>query len=869
MMIEKLAGSSLDAVERASRLAVKRGDRNVTQWHLLAALLDGGDGAVRALLGRAAVDLVELAGAIESRLAAQPRARPGEVETPINRGLERVFIHAEDRAASAGGKKIELPHLLHALVEDSEVAGAVEDAGARRETLVALIAELRAPQRVPVANAPAAPDGDADADVLARYTRDLTEAARRGAIDPLVGRDAEVRLTIEILSRRQKNNPILVGEPGVGKTAIVEGLARAIVAGHVPDELQRCRLLALDLGQVVAGARYRGEFEERLQKILAEVIAQGNVILFIDEIHAVVGAGSAEGSMDAANLLKPALSRGALRCMGATTTVEYRRRIQKDSALMRRFQVVDVREPTIDETISMLRGLKEKYELHHGVRLLDEAIVAAAKLGKRYLTDRFLPDKAFDLLDQAAASVRLRVSSKPEPLEELDRRIITLEIESHALESESSPAVQRRLAAVKSELERLQKESGELSAKWRREKGAIELVRAAKRELEAALREKEQCIAGESFARVAELQYKVIPACEKVLAEYADVDVAGARLLDAEVGEREVAAAVSRITGIPAESIVESEKERLMQLESHLRRRVVGQDEAVTAVAKAVRRARAGVQSPTRPIASFLMLGPTGVGKTELARALAEFLFDDDKAMVRLDMSEYMEKHSAALLVGAPPGYVGYEAGGVLTNKVRRRPYSVVLFDEVEKGHPDVYHLFLQLLDEGRLTDSQGQTVDFTNTIVLMTSNLGSEHIRVAETPEDRQAMTRAVLDAVRARFRPEFLNRLDDLLLFNTLTPERMKPIVDIQLARLSSLLRDRHLELDVRDGARALLAEVGYNPVFGARPLQRAIQTLVQDALAEQIVSGAIAAGQTVVVDAVDGRIEVARAGETRSAA
>jgi ATP-dependent Clp protease ATP-binding subunit ClpB len=891
-IIEKFSLKTLDAVERAGRIAVKYGHKNTTSWHLASALLVHQDGPTRNYLTQAGADLSAFAVKVDARLLGQPRARVNEQTTPISRSLERVFFNAEEHATAAAEKYININHLLLGLIDDSDVLEALNECGTTRAALLKVLrdpprsaANGAAPGRgvtthvsggpasTPAAAAgaagaaPAAPVGPvSEPEYLDKYTRDLTDAARKGELDPLIGRHNEVQLSVEILSRRMKNNPILIGEPGVGKTAIIEGLAQRIAAGLVPDDMKKCRLLALDLGQLIAGARYRGEFEERLQRLLAEVADAGNIILFIDEIHMLIGAGGQEGAMDAANLLKPALSRGQLRCMGATSTEEYRKKIEKDQALMRRFQVVQVAEPTVDETISMLRGVKSKYEAHHGLRVLDEAIAAAVKLSRRYITDRFLPDKAFDLLDQTAASVRLGVAAKPDAVEALDRRIVELEIESAALTAETGARAVERLAAAKLELAKAKAETAALTQRWEREKNAAGAVRAAKQKLADARAEKEQAVRDENFARVAELQYKVIPEAEKVLAQYADIDVEASQAKPAitEVGVADIAATVSRITGIPASSIVEKEKERLMQLEAHLRKRVVGQDEALVSVAKAVRRARAGVQNPNRPIASFLMLGPTGVGKTELAKALAEFLFDDERALLRIDMSEFMEKHSAAMLVGAPPGYVGYEEGGVLTNKVKRRPYSVILFDEVEKGHPDVYNLFLQLLDDGRLTDSQGQTVDFTNTIVVMTSNLGSEHIKVTSTPEEYGEMCAGVMSAVRARFRPELINRLDEVMVMRPLTMEAMKPIVDIQLSRLAARLTDRHISIEVREGARTLLAEAGYNPMYGARPLQRVIQTRLGDALAEKIVAGAIAEGQAVVVDAVNGQIDIRAAGE-----
>jgi len=842
MMIDRFSLKCQETLERASRLAVKKGHRHVGPWHLLGALLDGG----------AKPTLATFSVKVETHLLAQPRANAGDEETPISRSLEAAFVRADELVTARGGKRIELAHLIAAVADGTDVAAALTEAGVAREQLVAALTE--APRVSADGSEPAGGEGGH----LDKYTRDLTDAAWKGELDPLIGRDAEVKLAVEVLSRRGKNNPILVGEAGVGKSAIAEGLAQRIAEGKVPAELRAARLLALDLGQLVAGARYRGEFEERLQSLLQEVADAGNVILFIDEIHLLVGAGGAEGSMDAANLLKPALARGQVRCLGATTPSEYRKRIEKDPALTRRFQVVSIGEPSVVESVAMLRGLKAKYEKHHGLRILDEAIGAAVRLSRRYLSDRCLPDKAIDLLDQTAAAVRLGRVAQPAALDALERQVVTLELERMAIAGEDGPRVRERLAAVEAELAGLTAERDQAKATWERARGAVDALTAARRTLDAALDEKQACIASGAFARVAELDYKVIPACEKQLAAYADVDL-DASAPETAVSERNVAETLARVTGIPAASIVESERDRLLGLEAHLRRRVVGQDEALAAVARAVRRARAGVQSPTRPIASFLLLGPTGVGKTELAKTLAELLFDDESALVRIDMSEFMEKHAAAMLVGAPPGYVGYEEGGVLTNKIRRRPYSVILFDEVEKAHPDVYNLFLQLLDEGRLTDSHGQTVDFTNTIVLLTSNLGAEHMRPVETDEAWAEIGEAVMQSVRGRFRPELINRLDDLLLFRPLTPTVMAPIVDIQLARLQALLGERRISLEVGADARACLAEAGYHPTMGARPLQRVIQRRVQDPLAQKIVEGAIGEGQRVLIDLRDGELDI----------
>ncbi len=739
-----------------------------------------------------------------------------------------------------------------ALAKGTDVGDALSKAGLTPQNLNAAIDKLRGGR---TADTQASEDRY---DALKRYARDLTEAAREGKLDPVIGRDEEIRRTVQVLARRTKNNPVLIGEPGVGKTAIVEGLALRIANGDVPDGIKDRRLLSLDLGALIAGAKYRGEFEERLKGVLDEVKqAAGEIILFIDEMHTLVGAGKSEGAMDASNLLKPALARGELHCIGATTLDEYRKHVEKDAALERRFQPVFVGEPSVPDTISILRGLKEKYELHHGVRITDAAIVAAATLSNRYITDRFLPDKAIDLMDEAASRIRMEVESKPEEIENLDRRIIQLKIEREALKKEPDSASKERLKTLEGELANLEQQSAELTTRWQAEKEKIAAEAKIKEQLDGARLELEQAQRAGDLAKAGELQYGRIPDLEKQLGE-AQAAVKGAMLRE-EVTDQDIAAVVSRWTGIPVERMMEGEREKLIHMEEAIGKRVIGQGEAVKAVSTAVRRARAGLQDPNRPLGSFLFLGPTGVGKTELTKALAEFLFDDPAAMVRIDMSEFMEKHAVARLIGAPPGYVGYEEGGVLTEAVRRRPYQVVLFDEVEKAHGDVFNVLLQVLDDGRLTDGQGRTVDFTNTIIILTSNLGSQYLANLGEDEDVEKVEPQVMEVVRGHFRPEFLNRLDEIILFHRLGQAHMGPIVDIQVRRLQQLLDDRKINLELTDAARAWLGRVGYDPVYGARPLKRAVQKYLQDPLADAILAGKVHDGQTVKVDEGDGALKL----------
>ncbi|MGI8853295.1 MAG: ATP-dependent chaperone ClpB [Methyloceanibacter sp.] len=850
MDFEKLSDRLKGFLQSAQTLAVRDGNPQITPEHLLKVLLDDPEGLASGLIGRAGGDPKQALERTEAALAKLPKVSgQGAAQPHMAAVLARVLDQAEQMATKAGDSFVTVERMLQALAmtKEGEAGKILSESGVTPQNLNAAINDLRKGRTADSASA------EQSYDALKRYTRDFTEAAAEGKLDPVIGRDEEIRRTIQVLSRRTKNTPVLIGEPGVGKTAIVEGLAHRIVKGDVPESLKDKKVLSLDMGSLIAGAKYRGEFEERLKSVLSEIeSSNGQIILFIDEMHTLVGAGKADGAMDASNLLKPALARGELHCVGATTLDEYRKHVEKDAALARRFQPVFVPEPTVEDTISILRGLKEKYELHHGVRVSDAALVSAAVLSNRYISDRFLPDKAIDLMDEAASRLRMQIDSKPEALDELDRRIMQLKIEREALKKETDSASKDRLARLEKELVNLEEEASGLSQKWSQEKEKLAGAQKLKEQLDAARIELEQAQRSGDLAKAGELAYGVIPDLEEKLKTLEEEESKGGVMAQEVVTPDLIAQVVSRWTGIPVDKMLEGERDKLLRMETQIAKRVVGQEEAVEAVSTAVRRSRAGLQDPNRPLGSFMFLGSTGVGKTELARALAEFLFDDEHAMIRIDMSEFREKRSVARWIGAPPGYVGYEEGGVLTEAVRRRPYQVILFDEIEKAHPDVFNVLLQVLDDGRLTDGQGRTVDFRNTLIIMTSNLGSEYLVNQKEGEDSDAVRAEVMEVVRSHFRPEFLNRVDEIILFHRLKREHMGKIVDIQMERLAKLLADRKITLKLDDKAKDWLGEKGYDPAYGARPLKRAIQKYVQDPLAEMILEGKISDGETVKVSA-----------------
>jgi ATP-dependent Clp protease ATP-binding subunit ClpB len=862
MRYEKLTIKSQEALSEAQSLATSRGHAEIRPAHLLRALLAQPEGSTVPVLQKLGVPLDPLQAEIEQLLEASPKVSGG-AQPQLSRATARVLEAAFSEAEQLKDEYVSTEHVLLAIVaeKDDPAAAALRKTGADREALLKALASVRGGARV------TDPDPESKYQALEKFGRDLTEVARKGKVDPVIGRDEEIRRVVQVLSRRTKNNPVLIGEPGVGKTAIAEGLAQRIVQGDVPESLKDRRLISLDIGAMIAGAKYRGEFEDRLKAVLREVSeADGEIIVFIDELHTIVGAGAAEGAADAANMLKPALARGELRCIGATTLDEYRKHVEKDAALERRFQPVFVGEPSVEDTISILRGLKERYEVHHGVRIQDSALVQAAVLSNRYISDRFLPDKAIDLVDEAASRVRVQIDSMPEELDQLERKRVQLEVEREALKKESDDASRERLESVEGEIAELRGQSDAMKVRWENEKGAIAHVRELKERREELTVELERRQRQGELERAAEIRYGELVQLERDLdgeqAKLEEVQKEGS-LLSEEVRADEVAEIVSKWTGIPVSKMLESEQAKLLSMEDQLRERVVGQDDALRAVSAAVRRARAGLQDPDRPIGSFIFLGPTGVGKTETARTLAKFLFDDEHAMIRIDMSEFGEKHSVARMIGAPPGYVGYEEGGALTEAVRRRPYSVVLFDEIEKAHPDVFNVFLQILDDGRLTDGQGRTVDFRNVVLIMTSNIGSQHI-VELGADQHEELERRVEEALRTHFKPEFLNRVDESIVFHQLAREDFHRIVDIQLERVKALLADRRIELEVTDAAKDLLAEKGYDPHYGARPLKRVIQRTLQDPLAMRILEGDFPEGSSVTVDAPGGDVLVFRTGE-----